>query len=67
MAPPKVLEAYTGEAVWLPNPPEAKRQCLHGQWPSMARVVVALLRQCDDQLKIGLPWIEVHILPLVTN
>ena len=33
----------------------------------MARVVVVLLWQCDDQLKIGLPWMEVHILPLVTN
>ena len=33
----------------------------------MARVVVVLLRQCDDQLKIGLLWMEVHITPLVTD
>ena len=59
--PPKVLEAYMGEAMWLPNPPEAERHGLHGHWPnmgayllSMARVVVVLLRQHDDQLKIGL-------------
>ena len=34
---------------------------------SMARVVVVLLRQRDDQLKIRLPWMEVHILPSVIN
>jgi hypothetical protein len=34
---------------------------------SMARVVVALLRQCDDQLKVGLPRMEVHLTPLVTD
>jgi hypothetical protein len=34
---------------------------------SMARVVVVLLRQCDDQLKGGLPWMEVHLTPLVTD
>ena len=33
----------------------------------MAWVVVVLLQQCDDQLKIGLPWMEIHITPLVTN
>jgi hypothetical protein len=33
----------------------------------MARVVVVLLRQCDDQLKVGLPWMEVHLIPLVTD
>jgi hypothetical protein len=26
-----------------------------------------LLRQCDDQLKGGLPWMEVHLTPLVTD
>jgi hypothetical protein len=51
-----------GEAVWPPNPPEAERHGFHGHWPnmggwlpSMAWVVVVLLRQCDDQLKMGLP------------
>jgi hypothetical protein len=34
---------------------------------SMARVVVVLLRQCDDQLKGGLSWMEVHLTPLVTD
>jgi hypothetical protein len=33
----------------------------------MARVVVVLLWQCDDQLKGGLPWMEVHLTPLVTD
>ena len=33
----------------------------------MAWAVVVLLRQCDDQFKIGLPWMEVHITPLVTG
>jgi hypothetical protein len=61
-----------GEVVW-PHSLEAERQGLHGHWPNvkaklptMAQVVVVLLRQCDDQLKIGLPWMEVHITPLVT-
>ena len=56
-----------GEVVW-PHPPEAERHGLHGHWPnvrpwlpSMVRVVVVLLRQCDDQHKIGLPWMEVYI------
>ena len=31
----------------------------------MAWVVVVLLRQWDDQLKIGLPWMEVHITSLI--
>ena len=57
-----------------PNPHEAKWHGLHGHWPivgaylpSMVRVVVVLLWQCNDQLKIELPWVEVHILSLVTN
>jgi hypothetical protein len=33
----------------------------------VARVVVVLLRQCDYQLKVGLPWMEVHLTPLVTD
>jgi hypothetical protein len=33
----------------------------------MAHVIVVLLRQCDDQLKVGLPWLEVHLTPLVTD
>jgi hypothetical protein len=62
-----------GEVVW-PHPPEAERQGVHGHWPnvktwfpSMLRVVVVLFRQCDDQLKVGLPSMEVHLTPLVTN
>jgi hypothetical protein len=62
------------EAVWPPNPPEAERHTLHGHWPnmqgwllSMARVVIVLLRQRDDQLKIGLSRMEAHILSLVTD
>ena len=31
------------------------------------RVFVVLLRQHDDQLKLGFPWMEVHILTLATN
>jgi hypothetical protein len=49
-----------GEVVWL-NLSEAERHGLHGHspnmkgWlPSMTRVVIILLRQCDEQLKIGL-------------
>jgi hypothetical protein len=26
-----------------------------------------LLRQCDDQLKVGLPYMEVHLTPLVID
>jgi hypothetical protein len=33
----------------------------------MARVVAVLLRQCDDQLKGGLPCMEIHLTPLVTD
>jgi hypothetical protein len=72
-APPKVLEAYMGEVVW-PHPPKTKRHGLHDHWPnvegwlpSMVRVVVVLLRLYDDQLKIGLSWIKVHILSWVTD
>jgi hypothetical protein len=61
---PKVLEAHMGEAVWPPNLPEAERHSFHGHWPnmgawlpSMAQVVVVLLRQCDDQLDIGFSWL----------
>jgi hypothetical protein len=50
-----------GEVVW-PHPPEAERQGLHGHWPnvkallpSMAWVVVMVLRQCNDQVKVGRP------------
>ena len=71
---PKVLEVYMGEAVWLPYPPEAEWDGFHGHWPnveawlpSMAQVVIVLLQQRYNQLKIGLPGIEVHILPLVTD
>ena len=46
----------------------------YGRWPNLGAwlprlvwVVVMLLRQRDDQLKIGLPWMKVHILPLATN
>ena len=33
----------------------------------MARVLVVLFRQHYDQLKIELPWMEIHMLSLVTN
>jgi hypothetical protein len=33
----------------------------------MARVVVVLLWQCNDQLKGGLSWMKVHLTPLVTD
>ena len=63
----RVLKAYMREVVW-PHPPEAKRHGLHGLWPhvrpklpSMVWIVVVLLRQCDDQHRIGLPWMEVQI------
>jgi hypothetical protein len=62
-----------GEVVW-PHPSEAERQGLYGHWPKMkaklpimARVVVVLLRQCDDQLKVGFPWMEVHLTSLDTD
>ena len=62
-----------GEVVW-PNPPKAEQQGVHGHWPnmrgwlpSMAHVVEVLLRQSNDQLKIGLSWMEVHILLLVSD
>jgi hypothetical protein len=29
--------------------------------PSMACVVVVLLRQCDDELEVGFPWISMDI------
>ena len=32
---PRVLKAYIGEAVWLPNPPEAKQQGLPGCKPKI--------------------------------
>jgi hypothetical protein len=74
MGPTKVKEAYMGEVVWLPNPPKAKRHGLHGHWPnmkgwlpSMAIVVVMLLWQCDDQLKIELSWMKIHIFSLVID
>jgi hypothetical protein len=62
-----------GVMVW-PHPHEAERQGLHGHWPnvkaslhSMAWVVIVLFRQCDDQLKVGLSWMEVHLTLLVTD
>ena len=58
---PKVLDAYMGEVVW-PNPPEEERHGLHGHWPNvraqlpnMVQVLIMLLRQRDDQHKIGIP------------
>ena len=39
-----------------------------GQWlHNMVRIVGELLRQGDDQLEIGIPQMEVHILPLDTD
>jgi hypothetical protein len=38
----------------MARPSRALAQC-EGILPSMARVVVVLLRQCDDQPKVGSP------------
>ena len=46
-APHKVLKAYTGEAVWLVEPPKA-------YLATMLRVIIVLLWQHEDQLKSGL-------------
>ena len=43
-----------GEAVWPTEPPGA-------YLATMLWVVVVLLGQHEDQLKSGLPWMEVHI------
>ena len=58
----KILKAYMDEEVWPPNPTEAKQHALHKHWPNMGAylpsmiwVVIVLLQQCGDQLKIGLP------------
>ena len=58
----------------MASSPEAEWEGFHGHWsnvkaylPNMIRVVVVLLRQWDDKLKVGLPWIEVHLTPLVTK
>ena len=55
------------EVEW-PHPPEAERHGLHGHWPnvrpylpSTLRIVGVLLRQRNDQHRIGLSWREVHI------
>ena len=63
-----------GEVVMGDQTPDIEREDLYGHWPNMrgqlrsvAQVVVVLLQQCDDQLKIGRPWMEVHILSLVIN
>ena len=50
----KVLEAYTGKLVWPAERPGAYLAI-------MLRVVVVLLGQHEDQLKGGLPWMEVRI------
>jgi hypothetical protein len=63
-----------GKMMWPPNPSKVERNNLHWHWPyvraylpSMARVVVLLFRKCDNQLKIGLSWMQVHIFSLVTD
>jgi hypothetical protein len=62
-----------GGVVW-PHQAEAERQGLDGHWsnveaylPSMAHVVVMLLQFCNDQLKVGLPWMGIHLTPLITD
>jgi hypothetical protein len=62
--PPKILKASMDEVVWPPNPLQAQRQGLNGHCrnmkgylDNMAQVVIMLLRQCDDQIKIRLLWI----------
>ena len=34
----KVIKAYMGEVVWLPNPPKAERHNLHEHCPNMGMV-----------------------------
>ena len=70
----KVLKAYTGAAGWPADPTRGQQvQPLRAMiqlgdiLPSMVRIVKVLLQQRNDQLKIGLPWMEVHILSLATN
>ena len=50
----KVLEVYMGEAFGLTKP-------LGTYLAIMLRIVVVLFGQHEDQLKCGLPWMEVHI------
>ena len=57
-----------GRRHYQPTPPVADKHGLHGRWPnvgaklpSMLRVVVVLLQQRNDQLKIELPCMEVRI------
>ena len=50
----KALEAYMGKTVWPAKPPGAYLTI-------MLQVVVILLGQHEDQLKGGLPWMEVRI------
>jgi hypothetical protein len=52
--PPRFLEACMGEAALPTNPPKAYLAI-------MLRIVVVLFRQHDDQLNIGVSWMEVHI------
>ena len=51
-----------GEAVWPPKPPEAQWHGLYRHWPNvktqllnMVWVAGRLLRQRDNQFKIGIP------------
>ena len=50
----KVLEAYMGEAVWPAEPSGA-------YLVTMLWVVIVLLGQYEDELKSGLPSMEVHV------
>ena len=69
-APCKILEAYIDEVGWHPRPiggqntqPLWALAHLGTRLPSMAWVIVVLIWQRDNK-KIGLPWMEVHIVPL---
>ena len=54
---PKVLEAYMGEVALLTDPTRS----ILDIYASGCYNVGMLLHQRDDQLKIELSWMEVHI------
>lgn len=71
MAPHKILEAYRVMRGGRPNPPNFERHKLYGHRPNvrtlspiMVRIVVMLLQQHGDQLKIELLWMLIYIKPL---
>ena len=64
---PKVLEAYVGSQLCQPSPPTTEQHDLYERWPkmgaklpSMLWVIIVLLRQRDDEFKIGWTCIKVR-------